>query len=163
MIVIDSFKPSDLQAIQTFVEAIQKYERKQVPELKPGIQIGASYAQILLDTIAKKQGLMFIARASGKAIGFICAWIEQDDDPLLQDDARKHAFISDLFVDEACRRQNIGRLLLQKVETEMRNRGCKRIRICSKASNSIALKCYESSGYAAYEVVLAKSLLDSEQ
>jgi ribosomal protein S18 acetylase RimI-like enzyme len=42
----------------------------------------------------------------------------------------------------------------------MRERGCRRIRVCSKAANVEALKCYEAAGYQPYEVIFSKALAD---
>jgi ribosomal protein S18 acetylase RimI-like enzyme len=159
-IVIDSFQASDFEVIRGFIESIQEYERAQVPELKSGAEIGTDYTKMLIDAIADRhrQGLILIAKKDNNAVGFVCAWTDEDDDPLLRDDARRHAYVSDIFVDDACRRQGVAQLLLQAIETEMRQRGCERIRICTKATNLSALKCHEANGYRPYEIILSKPL-----
>ncbi len=160
---ICSFESVDFDLVRKFVEAIQEYERAQVPELKHGQDIGLAYTQKLVDSIAdpQRQGLILIAKNKGDAIGFACAWIASDDDSLLSEEARSHAYVSDIFVDEAWRGQGVASLLLESVENEMSQRGCNRIRICSKASNSVALKCYAANGYRPYEIIFSKSLLGS--
>jgi ribosomal protein S18 acetylase RimI-like enzyme len=74
-----------------------------------------------------------MARAETETVGFGCAWVEEDDDPLLRDDARTYGYVSDIFVEGAWRRQGIALQLLDALEMAMRSRGCHRIRICSKA------------------------------
>jgi len=111
MIRIEAFQPSDLAAVVGFVEAIQEHEREQVPELKPGLEIGKQYAEMLIRAVAERNGCMIMARADAGAVGFVCAWIERDDDPLIRDDARLHAYVSDIFVDQNWRRQGIASLL----------------------------------------------------
>jgi ribosomal protein S18 acetylase RimI-like enzyme len=160
MIIIDSFQPTDFETIRSFVESIQEHERAQVPELKQGVEIGLDYTKMLIDMIANRQGCILVARADNTTIGFACAWIDEDDDLLLREEARKYAYVSDLFVRETWRGQGIARLLLQAVGNEMQQHGCKYIRICTKASNHAALKCYEATGYSAYEIILSKSLAD---
>ncbi len=157
-VVVDSFQATDFELIRNFVESIQEYERAQVPELKSGAEIGADYTKMLTDQIAERQGLILIAKIDNNAIGFICAWIDEDDDPLLRDDARRYAYVSDIFVHGDWRRQGVARLLLQAVETEMCQRGCERLRICTKAANLLAWKCYEAYGYRPYEIILSKVL-----
>jgi ribosomal protein S18 acetylase RimI-like enzyme len=159
-IVIDSFRANDFEVIRGFVESLQEYERAQVPELKSGAEIGTAYTQMLIDAIADRhrQAVILIAKVDNNAVGFACAWTDQDDDPLLRDNARRHAYVSDIFVDDAWRRQGVARLLLQAIETEMRQRGCERIRICTKATNIAALRCYETTGYRPYEITLSKQL-----
>lgn len=160
MISIGPFLSGDLAEIRHFVEALQDHERILVPELKPGSEIGAEYCKLLFSNIESKQGLMLVARSDHKAIGFICAWIDEDDDPLLHEDARAHAYVSDIFVSESHRRLGVAGKLLKAIEIEMQKRNCKRIRICTKATNLSALRCYESNGYAAYEIILSKSLIN---
>jgi hypothetical protein len=98
MIRIEAFQPSDFAAVVAFVEAIQEHERKQVSELKPGPEIGKQYAEMLIRAVAERNGCMIMARADTGAVGFACAWIEQDDDPLIRDDARIHAYVSSLSI-----------------------------------------------------------------
>jgi ribosomal protein S18 acetylase RimI-like enzyme len=158
MITIEAFQPSDFAAIVAFVEAIQEHEREQVPELKPGPEIGKQYAEMLMRTVADRNGCLIMARAEAGPVGFACAWIEQDDDPCIRDDARIHAYVSDIFVNQDWRRQGIASLLLDELEAGMRSRGCSRIRICAKAANQLAVTCYTARGYRPYEIVFAKRL-----
>jgi ribosomal protein S18 acetylase RimI-like enzyme len=158
MIRIEAFLPSDFAAVIAFVEAIQEHEREQVPDLKPGPEIGKQYAEMLMRAVAEHNGCMIMAHADARAVGFACAWIAQDDDPLIRDDARIHAYVSDIFVDENWRRQGIASLLLDELEAKMRSRGCSRIRVCSKAANQLAVACYTARGYRPYEIVFVKRL-----
>ena|SRR5712671_1067696 len=120
MIRIEAFQPSDFAAVVAFVEAIQEHEREQVPELKPGPEIGKEYAEMLMRAVAERNGCMIMARADAAAVGFACAWIEPDDDPLIRDDARIQAYVSDIFVDQDWRRQGIASLLMDELEGRMR-------------------------------------------
>jgi ribosomal protein S18 acetylase RimI-like enzyme len=158
MVRIYAFEPADFLAVVAFVEAIQEHERIHVPDLKSGAEIGESYANLLLRSVAERNGCMMLARAEVGAIGFACAWVEEDDDPLVCDSARIHAYISDIFVDCDWRRQGVASLLLEALETAMRERGCSRIRVCSKAANQLAIACYETRGYRPYEIIFSKQL-----
>ncbi len=158
MIRIEAFQPSDFPAVVAFVEAIQEHERQQVPELKPGPEIGKQYAEMLMRAVAERNGCIIMARADAGAVGFACAWIAQDDDPLIRDDVSIHGYVSDIFVDQGWRRHGIASLLLDELEAKMRSRGCSRIRVCSKAANQLAVACYTARGYRPYEVVFAKRL-----
>lgn len=160
MITVEHYQQSDFSAIKGFVESIQEYEKIKVPELKPGTEIGQVYAEDLIRTVADRRGIILVARMDRLAIGFVCAWVDVDEDPLLRENFREHAYISDLFVVEEWRRRGIARALLQSVEREMRDQGCQRIRICTKATNQTALDCYLANGYSAYEIVLSKRLAE---
>src|SRR5262249_54566511 len=121
-------------------------------------EIGKQYAEMLTRVAAERDGCIIMARADAGAVGFACAWIEEDDDPLIRDDARIHAYVSDIFVDENWRRQGIASLLMDELEAKMRSCRCPRTQVCSKAANQLAVACYTARGYRPYEIVFAKRL-----
>jgi GNAT superfamily N-acetyltransferase len=155
---IEPFRPQDAATVVAFVAALQDYEREFVAELKPGADIGQSYADLLLLTAAERGGVTLMARAGMQTIGFVCAFIDEDHDMLLREDARQHALISDIFVIAGWRRRGVARALLQAAEDAMRERGCRRIRIRSKAANHAAVIFYEHAGYRPYEIVFSKPI-----
>jgi ribosomal protein S18 acetylase RimI-like enzyme len=56
--------------------------------------------------------------------------------------------IMDLHVDEACRRQGIGKALVEHLEQEARRRGCKAMHLrVEPENNPTALHLYERMGY----------------
>jgi ribosomal protein S18 acetylase RimI-like enzyme len=158
MLKIEPYKKEDFSLLVGFVSAIQEHERRTVSELKTGQEIGSDYANILLQKSASKNGIILMARADDETVGFICARVETDEDLLLQDDKREHAYISDIFVVEAWRGKNVAQALLKEVETLMHQQGCKRMRICSKATNMHAVRFYQSSGFKPYEIIFSKVL-----
>jgi ribosomal protein S18 acetylase RimI-like enzyme len=158
MLKIDTFQLSDLATLIRFVEAIQEHERIAVPDLKSASEIGSAYAQTMIRTASERNGCIRMARAQTETVGFGCAWIEEDDDVCLRDDARTYGYVSDIFVEGAWRQRGIALRLLEVLELEMRARGCNRMRIGSKATNHLALACYRRAGYQPYEIVLTKRL-----
>lgn len=157
-ITIEEYRPEYFQAIQGFVEIIQDTESDLVPGLKSGAEIKEWYAQSLIDSIKSKKGVILVATAAGAAIGFVCAWVEEDD-KLVLDSARQCAYISDICVSADWRGHGVAPQLLQAIEKRMKELGCQRIRLCAKNGNLAATKCYEGQGYQTYEIILAKSLV----
>ena len=155
---IEPFTPRDFASLVGFVAAIQEHERATVPNLKTGSEIGVDYARFLKETVAKQNGVLLFAKEKGEALGFICAWVEIDDDPLVQDQAREHAYVSDVFIVSARRRKGIARALVAAAEAALHAKGCRRMRICSKASNLPAVKLYESCGFRPYEIIFSREL-----
>ena len=155
---IELFAPSDFVTLVEFVAAIQEHERAAVPELKTGPEIGADYARFLVETTAKQNGVLLFAKDNGEALGFISAWVAIDDDPLVQDQARDHAYVSDIFVVGSRRGQGVAQALLAAAEAALHAKGCRRMRVCSKASNLPAVKFYESCGFRPYEIIFSKEL-----
>ena len=152
-----AYQPDDFDALARFVEAIQEHERKAVPELKLGPEIGG-YAQSLVGMVESHHGAIPLAKNDGDTMGFICAWIEEDDDPLLKDEFRLHAYISDMYVSQEWRRRGVARSLFNAIETIARERGCRQIRVCAKATNREATTFYGSVGCRPYEVVFSRRL-----
>jgi ribosomal protein S18 acetylase RimI-like enzyme len=156
MFEIVRYRSADFQALVQFVEGIQEHERAAVPELKPGREIGPFYAEALVCKVSNQDGCILMAQAGGRNIGFVCAWKELDEDALLREEMRPHAFISDIFVAEGWRRKGVAAGLLAAIEAAMLERGSTQIRVCAKASNRLAISCYERAGYRPYEIIFSK-------
>ncbi len=101
---------------------------------------------------------MLLGRDGHQAVGFVCGWPDRDDDPLLSPGAQAHGYVSDLFMLETWRRRGVARLLLEAIEAALRQRGCRRLQIHSKAGNQSALAAYSAVGFRPYEVILTKEL-----
>ena len=119
---IEPYRPQHFAAVVAFVEALQDYERADVPELKPGTEIGQSYADLLMRTVAQRNGVMLMATAAEQTVGFVCVWIDEEDDMLLRNEQRQHALVSDIFVSEAWRRRGVARCLCRAVSRQSRRR-----------------------------------------
>jgi ribosomal protein S18 acetylase RimI-like enzyme len=158
MIEITPYSAADLPTIVAFVAAIQEHERRCAPKLKSGAEIGDEYAALLLDLVRTQAGFMLLAKAGGEAIGFVCAWPDRDDDPLLAAAAQAHGYISDLYVVPAWRRRGVARLLMEAAEQALRHRGCRRLQLHCKAGNATALATYAAMGFRPYEITLTREL-----
>ena len=158
MIRIEPLQRADLSTLVGFVIGIQEFERAAVPELKPGAEVAPNYAAGLMRTVTARNGSILLAKDDDKPVGFVCAWIADDDDPLLREEVRRHAYVSDIFVAESHRRKGVARMLMEAIEAAMRQRGCQRIRVTSKAANRGALTFYNATSYKPYEILFTKSL-----
>lgn len=158
MITIAHYQETDLESVRRFIAGLQDHERELVPALKPGADVALFYADHMLGNAEEKSGVVLVAHADGVAIGFICAWIEAGSDMLVSDAERAHGYVSDLYVDKQWRRSGVAGQLMQAVEVELKDRGCRRIELCAKALNASAVSFYERSGYQPYEVIFAKNI-----
>jgi ribosomal protein S18 acetylase RimI-like enzyme len=155
---IEPFQPADLPLVATFIAALQDHERANVPELKPGYEVAAAYVEAMVRRLRANDGVMLMAWRETETIGFVVGWVEVDRDLCLEEDARRYALVSDIYVIEAAHRQGVAHRLLAEFEIAMRKRGCVRLRLYAKASNAGAIACYEAAGYRSYEVILAKPI-----
>jgi ribosomal protein S18 acetylase RimI-like enzyme len=155
---MEPYGPQDRPVIEAFVAAIQDHERLLVPELRPGTEIAADYAARIVAQIEQRDGVLVLAKEGAESVGFACAWMDEDDDPLLAAAHRPHALISDLYVRPEWRRRGIGRALLDEIEQIMRRRGVRKLCITAKAANIEAVRSYEAAQFRAYEIDFWKEL-----
>jgi ribosomal protein S18 acetylase RimI-like enzyme len=155
---MEAYGPQDRPVLEAFVAAIQEHERLLVPELRAGAEIAADYAAHIVAQIEQRDGVIILARAGAESVGFACAWIDEDDDPLLAAAHRPHALISDLYVRPEWRRRGIGRALLGEIEQIMRLRGVRKLCITAKAANLEAVRSYEAAKFRPYEIDFWKEL-----
>ncbi|OLA65289.1 MAG: hypothetical protein BHW56_04610 [Acetobacter sp. 46_36] len=101
---------------------------------------------------------MFLLKAvyDGKICGFICLFIQGT--PRNGYVHSKIGYIYNFGVDEMCRGQGVGSLLLKKAEVFLRDRGVEAIELSVFCFNRRAIGFYERNGYQALEVNLQKVL-----
>ena len=92
----------------------------------------------------------------GKICGFICLFIQET--PRNGYVHSKIGYIYNFGVDEMCRGQGVGSLLLKKAEVFLRDRGVEAIELSVFCFNRRAIGFYERNGYQALEVNLQKVL-----
>jgi ribosomal protein S18 acetylase RimI-like enzyme len=155
---MEPYGPQDRPVIEAFVAAIQEHERLLVPALRAGAEIAAGYAAHIVAQVERKDGVLILAKAGADSVGFACAWMDEDDDPLLAADHRPHALVSDLYVRPEWRRRGIGRALLDEIEQIMRRRGARKLCITAKAANIAAVRSYEAAQFRPYEIDFWKEL-----
>jgi ribosomal-protein-alanine N-acetyltransferase len=101
----------------------------------------ATYAAALNDeTQNLRRHLALVAEAGGLAIGFAMA-------SLLLDGVENACELESILVEEAVRRQGIGRLLLEQTILQAEQRGARRVLLDVRASNVAALALYRALGF----------------
>ena len=65
-------------------------------------------------------------------------------------------YITDLFVNKKYRGQGVGKILLDRVEQEAKERGLKDIKVCVLKDNLNAHNTYTNYGYKDWEITMIK-------
>jgi len=69
-----------------------------------------------------------------------------------------HAFVYDIWVDEAFRRKGVGRALLEAAFERARERGFRKIKLEVSAANARAREIYAQAGFQEERVILGRPL-----
>ncbi len=108
----------------------------------PGFWNPAWREDALEQALSASGGLAYVADEGGEVIGFICAH-----------DLGFRAYLNELVVAEPQQGKGIGRRLLERVELELRARGCG---IIVSDVWKTATGFYESMGWSAPDVILLR-------
>ena len=117
------------------------------------------YFEEILTKSYECHGALLVARINDLPVGFICFWVENNSCINEIEDSNKFGYISDVFVVEEYRGSGFAGRMFDEVQRRLRkNPLISRLRICSLASNMLAIAAYEGSGFKAYEVLYEKLL-----
>jgi len=104
--------------------------------------------------VNNRQEVVCVAADGSKLVGFCCGQIMMS-----MCHACKFAEITELYVKEECRRQGMGRQLLNIAENELSKRGVSHLHILTGSENSAAQTLYHSCGYGdTSEILLDKNI-----
>jgi len=81
----------------------------------------------------------FVADYNGNIVGFVLGFVSQVHD--------KTYFLWQIGIDESIRERGIGKMLLEKVEEEVRKLGCNRIELTIDPKNIPSKRLFEKMGY----------------
>lgn len=98
--------------------------------------------KFLQERFQKNDSIIFVVIHEGRIVGFTQLY------PSFSSVSMKRVWIlNDLFVEEACRKQGVAKLLMDATEGFARETGAIRIILATQVSNVTAQSLYESRGY----------------
>lgn len=137
---------ADQPTILRFLIELQDFERPFYDDLRDGAESAEEYFAVMTQATKSRDGRLLIAEHEGRPAGFVAFRREEDDDVLLEEAARLHGYISDLYVGAVFRGLGIGRALLEAAVSQCRAQGLDRVRISVIAANRHALEVYQAQG-----------------
>jgi ribosomal protein S18 acetylase RimI-like enzyme len=150
---------ADWAALGQAVADIQDFEREVVGDpLRPGSEVRQEYLAGLCERLRADDGVFLVAEAGGEIVGVLAGYVHEAGDRLVEAAFDRSAYISDLFVRSAWRRQGVGAALVRAFEEIMRARGLRWMSVCVKSRNTIAHRAYRTYGFDDYEAILTKRL-----
>ena len=151
----DARWPEDREAAAGFIDGLQRFEHDFEPNRRVDPLAGIEYLDVLLDAATKKEGIVRIAEADGRAVGWTVAYPEADSLFVVPEE-RRFVYIAELYVAEGLRGTGIGRALIAVCEDWARANGFRILKIGAHADNTRAAETYKRAGYAPYALQLRK-------
>jgi GNAT superfamily N-acetyltransferase len=157
---IRPYRDADLPDLRRMVRGLQEAECGMDASRAHWTDGGAAYGDQMLEEVAANAGAVFMAVVpDGTAIGMVSCWRAEDlTDITVKPEARIHLYVSDIFVIESFRGQNVAGALLGAAEQHGRGLGLAQMTIGLLAVNHAARRAYEKSGFSDYELLLRKPL-----
>ncbi len=156
MSVIREYQPEDAQQVEACFVELQDFLHRLEPNVLEG-KAAKKYFDFMWARCAETSGKVFVAEVKHQVVGFVCVWGKVPSEEL-DEEPGEYAFISDLVVLPAYRRQRVGQALLEHAEAYARSLGATKIQLEVLANNTGALKLYTNDGFRAYHLLLTKSL-----
>jgi ribosomal protein S18 acetylase RimI-like enzyme len=155
--------PADRPRLRAAVVELQDRERLLHPTRLPGGQVADAYLEWMLRRAgaAGAAGAVLVAESGGEFAGFVAGWVEQAGNIGETPDSNRFGHVSDICVMPAFRGRRIAGRLLEAIEQHLRRAGVTRLRVNALAANAPARASYERAGFAPYEVLHEKVVVDA--
>jgi len=153
-ITLREYAESDFEGLKKLISELQNSLRKLEPEIiSSGERVGDSYSRYLLARVRNQRGRIFIAEASGAAVGVLVCFVAKEPDEDIE-----NLYISDLSVTRSFRNKGIGARLLGQAEKYAKELDLHYLKINSLVRNEGAARLYRRSGFKDSAIVLQKKL-----
>lgn len=151
--VIRDIRKRDYGAVDRLLLQLHSVDVKGRPELF--MEMEHFMSREAFDSLVENREITaLLAEKWGKAVG--CCFVSvMNTSGMVK---MKTAYIDLLVVDEACRRQGIGKALFQAVERRAQKLGAKRVDLMVWNHNQIAMEAYEAYGMVRQRCVYEKVL-----
>jgi ribosomal protein S18 acetylase RimI-like enzyme len=157
MLHVRPFDPRDTAAVQRCIAELQSYEKALEDNRPDGEAIKTAYLDKLLRECLRWDGRIFVADRDGEIAGFACVLAVYDPGDITEA-AGGHAFITDLVVIPAERRQGVGMMLLREAENFAREHGAREVRLNVLAANGTARSLYGKAGFRELGITMTRKL-----
>lgn len=147
MVEIREYRETDAERMIALIRELQAHEVAFFDRMKPVADMGHWYIDLLKKQCAEDDGVILIAEANGMAQGYATILTNVVEDGSGDEVAYAYAYVGDLVVAKAARRQGIGKLLLDECERRARLAGRDELRISVLARNGEARETYRAFGF----------------
>jgi len=157
MAQIREYRPEDAAAVERCFVELQNHERSVEPLRARGEDVVKPYLEFMFKRVAERGGGVFVAEADGQVVGFVCLWLRNPEDELMNVPG-EYAHVSDLVVMREFRGRRLGYELLRAAEDYARAHGATRLKLGVLARNEGPRRLYENFGFEESAVLMSKEL-----
>ena len=161
-ITIRQYEERDRAALTKCLEDLQDHEASVDPihyrVRKEGF--GLPYVENLLENIAKKDGVIYLAENDDAVVGILACVIKHHEkqEILARSSNNPYGYVVELYVAPEFRNKAVGSSLMIRAEEYFRSKGCDFASVDVFAPNTRAYDFYKKIGYSDREVNLLKKL-----
>ena len=154
VLIIRAYTPEDIAALVRHKARLTSQHNALDPDYyAPSPAADEEFGNYLQKRINDADFKVFVAKEGGNCIGYVMGWIEQRP-PIYR--KRKVGYLSNIFVDEAHQKQEVGAQLYRALETWFQERKVDYIEIRADARNSAAMKSFKKYGFKELSVTFYK-------
>ena len=157
MFVCDYDEDVHFESLRRYLIELQDFECSLDPRMPSGADIVDDYIQHTLNQCKKCHGKVLSAKIGDEVVGFATILTKVKSEELDEGDL-EYGLVSDLFVAKKCRKQGLGRMLMEEAENYARANNVKWLRRGVLAGNQSADRFYESMGFKSRYIEREKCL-----
>ncbi len=135
------------QAISKLMHELHMHEHSVFDKTASWADIEASYMRHVIAMQEENDGLCLVAYINNNPVGFIFAYVEEQDDSRIEIHEGKELYVSDGYVAEEYRRLGIYSMMNEMLEKYFVDKGIKRMIRFTLVNNTRMRQFLEGEGY----------------
>jgi len=157
-LLIRPFEIRDEMEVVILARELQDHEAGIFDRMTPSREIGSWYVTRILRNSRGSGGELLVAERKGRVIGYATILLGQSSESAMDEVLYTFAYVGDLVVAQAARRQGVGKALLVECERLARAAGEKWLRVTVLSRNAKAVSLYRRFGFDSQFIDMEKPL-----
>ncbi len=144
-VIIRQVQAEDMDAVARLWLALVEYHRQLDSDLPPAAPQGAKrYARRLIERLDDPMSRVLVAETDGKVVGYVLGVVVDLAPEMFAQEAS--GFLADIFVDEAYRREGVGKALVDGLADWFRSKGLHYFEWHVAARNDAGIAFWQTMG-----------------
>ncbi|HVU14079.1 MAG TPA: GNAT family N-acetyltransferase [Phototrophicaceae bacterium] len=144
-VIIRQVQAEDMDAVARLWLALVEYHRQLDSDLPPAAPQGAKrYARRLIERLDDPMSRVLVAETEGKVVGYVLGVVVDLAPEMFAQEAS--GFLADIFVDEAYRREGVGKALVDGLADWFRSKGLHYFEWHVAARNDAGIAFWQTMG-----------------